>query len=319
MIGLKPLENFIKLLIFSTYIKGERPISSMIIAEPEHGKTELLKSIKAERVKVVMDITAYGISNYLLPMISAKQIRTMIFPDFLRILTRGRRIVDEILTTINIIVEDGIDAVAFTKNIQWPGSEKRVFANVIIALTPSQLEARFKKLRDFGFISRILPLYYTYTNEDIERIHEKIKEGYKFPELEIKVPEKDLEVSLNKTLASLFDPYIELLKPTMGYHLGLRLRRQLQTLAKASALIKGRTEVIKEDIKEVISFTPFFFNPIKGDECKWLIMRNLPARSEELVRELSDKYSRRTVYYKLEELRDQGLIHKVGEEWRLRI
>jgi hypothetical protein len=62
MIKLEELEKPIEVTLFTDYIKDERPVSLIIIAEPESGKTELVK--KAKRVKGVLyltDATAWGI------------------------------------------------------------------------------------------------------------------------------------------------------------------------------------------------------------------------------------------------------------------
>ena len=317
MIGLEPVKRFIILLIFSSYIKGEEPVSGLIIAEPEHGKTKLLKSIRAKRVEVIMDATAYGISQNLLPRILYKEVRTLIFPDFLRILSRGKRIVDEILTLINVIAEDGIDASILTRNLTWiPPSKESVKANVIIAITPDEFEKRKKKLKEFGFLRRVLPFYYTYTQEDLKLIHEALKTSNQiFEPIELNVPDDDVEVSMDKELADKLDPAIEILKPVIGAYTGFTLRRQLQCLCKANALMNNRDKVTEDDVKDILAFVPFLFNPIAGDECIWLIMRNLPARSEELVTRIS-KFSRSTIYEKIKKLRESGLIYKAGEVWK---
>lgn len=318
MIGVEPLQQFVSLNIFSDYIKGERPISSFIVAEPEHGKTESLASFENVRgIMFLLDVTAYG-STIIFSRILTREIRRLIFPDFSRILSRSRRVVDEVITMINAIVEDGINWAILTKNVQWlPVESEKMYAGVTIALTPKSLDFIKKRYREMGFLSRTLPFYYSYTEEDLERIHESIKTGKaKFERLKLKLPKEDVEVSMSKELADMLDPAVKLLSKVLEAYTGFRLRRQLQTLCKANALMNNRTEVTEEDVREVLAFTPFFFNPLKGDECMWRILRVLPAKSEEIVKELSDYYSRSTVYEKIKELREAGLIYKAGELWK---
>jgi len=62
MINLQDLEKLIEVTLFTGWIKDERPVSLLIVADPESGKTELVK--KTKRVKGVLyltDATAYGI------------------------------------------------------------------------------------------------------------------------------------------------------------------------------------------------------------------------------------------------------------------
>lgn len=318
MIGLAPVQKFITLNIFSDYLKGERPISSFIVAEPEHGKTEILSSFEGVRgVMFILDITAYGYT-IIFSRILTKEIRRLIFPDFSRILARSRKVVDGVVSMINAIVEDGINWAILTKNVQWMTNIKeRIYAGVTIAITPDSLDFIRKKYKEMGFLSRILPFYYTYNSEDMEKIHESIK-CRKSNEIynQLKLPKEEVEVSMSKHLADKLDPAVKLLTKVLSSYTGFRLRRQLQTLCKANALIDGRNEVNIEDVKEILAFIPFFFNPIRGDECAWRILRVIPAKSEEIVKELSDYYSRRTVYYKLSELERAGLIYKSKGIWK---
>jgi len=319
MIGVEPLKKFISLNIFSDYLRGERPISSFIVAEPEHGKTETLASFEnVQGILALFDVTAYGSATFIFSRILAREIRRLIFPDFSRVLSRSRRVIDEVITMINAIIEDGINWAILTKNVQWlPVESEKVYAGVTIALTPKSLDFIKKRYREMGFLSRTLPYYYCYTEEDLKRIHENIKTGKaKFERLKLKLPKEDIEVSMSKELADMLDPAVKLLSKVLEAYTGFRLRRQLQTLCKANALINNRTEVTKEDVREVLAFTPFFFNPIKGDECIWRILRVLPAKSEEIVKELADYYSRRTIYNKLSELEKAGLIYRCGGLWK---
>ncbi|MBN2185935.1 MAG: hypothetical protein JW732_00565 [Dehalococcoidia bacterium] len=62
MIELEQLEHFIEVVLFTGYIKDERSVSLLVIAEPESGKTELVK--RAKRVKGILyvpDATAWGV------------------------------------------------------------------------------------------------------------------------------------------------------------------------------------------------------------------------------------------------------------------
>ena len=218
MIGLKPVLKFISLNIFSDYIKGERPISSFIVAEPEHGKTESLASFEnVQGVLVLLDVTAYGSATFIFSRILAREIRRLIFPDFSRILSRSRTVVDEIITMINTIVEDGINWAILTKNIQWiPTVKEKVYAGVTIALTPKSLEIVKRRYKEMGFLTRTLPFYYSYTEEDLEKIHENIKAGKsKFEHIKLKLPKEDLEVYMAKELADMLDPAVKLLSKVL--------------------------------------------------------------------------------------------------------
>ncbi|GAJ18755.1 unnamed protein product, partial [marine sediment metagenome] len=82
MIKLGELEKLIEITLFTGYIKDERPVSLLIVAQPESGKTELVK--KAKRVKGVLyltDATAWGIINKHWDDIESRKVRHLIVPD----------------------------------------------------------------------------------------------------------------------------------------------------------------------------------------------------------------------------------------------
>lgn len=82
MIKLEELEKLIEVTLFTGYIKNERPVSLLIVADPESGKTELVK--KAKRVKSVLyltDATAWGIVDKHWDDIEKRKIRHIIIPD----------------------------------------------------------------------------------------------------------------------------------------------------------------------------------------------------------------------------------------------
>ena len=82
MIGLEELETLIKIILFTGWIKDERPVSALIVAKPESGKTDLVR--KAQRVKGVLyltDATAWGIIDKHWDEIEKRIIRHIIFAE----------------------------------------------------------------------------------------------------------------------------------------------------------------------------------------------------------------------------------------------
>jgi len=320
-VGLKPLEDIVELTIISSWIKP-KPVSLGIFAPPEYGKTGvLLQFAGCKGVKIISDITSFGLSRFILPEISSKRVRCLIFLDLLKILNRSRKVANEVLTLLNVIVEEGVSSV-YTFNIQFDVGimEDRVRCSIILACPEDIIKERETRLKKFGFWSRILPFYIEYTTEDLLRAHEEIKEEKPtFGRKVLKVPDEEVEVKLPKREADKLDPIVFAFKDSIGSTTGFRLRWNLQQLAKANAWINDRDVVNEEDIRKVVSFTPFFFNPVKGDECTYRILRLLPAKSEEIVKELSGLYSRATIYRRLEKLKEAGVIVNTKKGWDLRI
>lgn len=76
------LEKLIVVTLFTGYVEGERPVNLLVIANPESGKTDLVK--KAKRVRGVLyltDATAWGIIDKHWKDIEARKVRHIIVPD----------------------------------------------------------------------------------------------------------------------------------------------------------------------------------------------------------------------------------------------
>ena len=62
LIGLKAIQDLIELALWSAYINGERIVSLMLVADPESGKTELMKKYRKNKgIHVRRRFTAYGV------------------------------------------------------------------------------------------------------------------------------------------------------------------------------------------------------------------------------------------------------------------
>ncbi len=322
-VGLKPLEDIVELTIISAWIKP-RPVSLGIFAPPEYGKTEVLMQFRGcEGVKIISDVTPFGLNKFVINEIATRRVRCIIFPDFSRIFCRSYRIAEDVLSILNVIIEEGVSSI-YTYNIHFDASlidnTERIRCGCILVCPEEIIRVRESRLKKYGFWSRILPFYFEYTEEDMLRAHEAIKEEKPFfSPKDIKVPKEEVEIKLPKEEADKLDPTVFSFKDLVGSPTGFRLRWNLQQLAKASAWINNRETVEEEDIRKVISFAPFFFNPIRGDECMYRILRLLPARSEEIVKELDGQYSRPTIYRRLERLKKNEIIVETERGWDLRM
>ena len=105
MIKTGELEHIVKLAIFSSYIADERPVSILISARVESGKTELLQKAKqCDGILYLNDVTAYGLQKHYLTPISEGAIRTVIIPDLITPLSRSGDTVETFIAFLNMIL-----------------------------------------------------------------------------------------------------------------------------------------------------------------------------------------------------------------------
>ena len=257
MINTEILEHAIKISIYTTLLKNENPVSIMIIAPPEHGKTEVLKRFAfIESVKIISDFNTFVFADFATEF-QMKQKGTIIIPDFLRIVKKKSSTANNSLTIINAITEEGwIGKLPLGQQI-----EKPIKANILTALTSDELTDKRHKWSQMGFLSRFIPLSFSYEESTKQQIREYIKNRvYKTDnpyDFVIDLKEK-INVALPKKMAD----EIEIITKKIGMRdnfTGFRLQRQLQVLAMGNALSNKRNLVNKDDI-DVIKEISLFIN-----------------------------------------------------------
>lgn len=262
MINTSIIEHLIKLCIYSTSILNERGVSLLIVAPVEHGKSELLKKfVKIEEVKITSDFNTFIFSDFA-NEIQAGRKKTLIIPDFLRIVKKKYSTQANSLTIMNAITEEG-----------WIGKlpmggiiEKPLRANILTAITQDEMKDKRHKWLRLGFLSRFIPVSYSYEEKTKQQIREYIKDGiYKTDNpYEFELPKLKQKVTLSKPLANQIEK-ISINIANENNLTGFRLQKQLQTLTMANALINNRDMVLEADVKtieEIAKFINFDFTKI---------------------------------------------------------
>ena len=234
----------------------------MLLAPYEHGKTVILNKFAfISSVKVSTDFNTFHFSEYATEYQMGLK-RTLIFPDFLKIVKKKYSAQANAIGILNSIIEEGwVGKLPLGQIVNQP-----IHANVLTALTESELEDRRYKWTRMGFLSRFLPLSYTYKPQTSTLIRSYIKDRlyHQDAPCNFDVPKADVDVVLPSRIAD----KIEKITLNIGKEeniLGFRLQRQLQVLAMANALACQRTVVTEDDFKVVemvSSFVNFKFKPI---------------------------------------------------------
>lgn len=262
MINLDEVEYIIKLCILTPFINNERPVSCIVLAPPEHGKSELLKKFaRIESVRITSDFNTHIFESLAVESELGKA-KTIIIPDFLRIVKKKYSTQTNAITIISAITEEGwTGTLPLGRKVTTP-----IQMNVITAMTEDELKDKRHKWAKIGFLSRFLPISYKYKEETKSLIRQYIKsrmyttEGFHY----FKIPENKIDVALPQNIAN------EIEKITLDIAekeniFGFRLERQLQTLAMANAIASNRGIVNEEDvniIKSLSKYINFRFNEI---------------------------------------------------------
>lgn len=258
MVKLEKIEEIIKLALYSAYLKGEeQPISLLLQCEPETGKSvEVLKMRYIEGIICPTDMTAYGILKQYGNDILMKKIRHIIIPDLILPLGKRFDISENFQNFLQCLIEEGVMEVrtyAMSEKFKHP-----VKCGILGCITPGELKDRRHKWVRKGFMSRLLPVSWSYTEGTKSDIFAFIRkrEYQNDKEWSFDMPKEDIEINLPEKYAKAVQEYTyQYAEATKTY--GFRYQKHLQRLLMASALAEGREGVNKEDlekVKELINF-----------------------------------------------------------------
>jgi hypothetical protein len=263
MIKVEKIQNLVELAILSAYLKGEQPVSLLITAPVEAGKTELLLQFASNKgVLVLTDATAFGIMrDYGQPIIN-RQIRHLIIADLIKPMSRSKDTVHTLITFLNGLLEEGIFRMSTyadktgspLQGIAINQQPIPVKCGLITTMAKEVLLDGRHHWSRVGFMSRLLPISYDYTVATQAEIHESIsKRAYlENKPIELDLPNEDVDIELPQKQAeqlTLLSSFIlsSTRKDSPERVYGFRLHKHLQRLAMANALKEKRDKVQDRD------------------------------------------------------------------------
>jgi len=117
--GMEDLEEHIRTVLTTDFIKKSTPVSTLIVAPPERNKSNTVIKFKGKNILTLNDLTAYG----LLKEIEKKtknskcEFGHLIIPDLTRLTARSRSVRKELITTLQILMAEGMEGI-HTYNIK---------------------------------------------------------------------------------------------------------------------------------------------------------------------------------------------------------
>jgi hypothetical protein len=173
MIGTSDLEYLLKLVLLTAHIEDERPVSMLLCARVESGKTELLKkTIPCEGVAYMNDATAWGIQREYLDKITDNEVRTLVIPDLITPLSRTSDTVETFVAFLNGLIEEGLVEVqtyALQKRLKVPAR-----CNIITSIAKEHLFDQRHRWSKMGFLSRVIPVSFEYAASTMFDIRQSI-------------------------------------------------------------------------------------------------------------------------------------------------
>jgi len=267
LINTADLEYIIELVLLSGYVKNADPLSLIVSSKVGAGKTEIIKQYRNCRgVLFLSEATAYGIKSRYLNDIASGKIRHTVIGDLLVPLSKQKKTRDDFIAFLNTIIEEGIQTID-TYAQHWSSNGSTVKVGLITSIAEPDLLRKSRRWFEIGFLSRAIPLTYSYSPSTKMKIYRHIATSddiTEIPPKNIWLPKKPVRVKPNKRLnLRLIGLAMQIEKWEEAY--GFRLLEQLQTLLMANALKNCRLRVTKEDYHKTMELSKYInldFNEI---------------------------------------------------------
>lgn len=264
VIKLEVLQSLIRCVISSSNLKNERPISAIVTAKFESGKTSLVRQMAmlTDRCFYSTDLTAFGIirdTNNLRDVEEGK-ISHIVLPDLLMATSRKRATVNTLVSFLSALIEEGVvDMSTFANKIKLSDRRSAKVNVGLLSTIPSDsfMDKRHKWER-MGFLSRMLPISYQYSLTTQKKIFDSIhSQEHRIDELEkLKMSKRKVEITLSKEMSKeLTMPTLELAKEQNCY--GFRYLKQFQTLVKTIAYMDDERDVKPKHIETFYEMNEF--------------------------------------------------------------
>ena len=253
MIRVKKLQEVLKTAFASLKVKGEKPLSLLLIADTDSGKSRLLLTYRLPKAEIISDVTSKGLYNILT---ENKDCEMIVIPDFNAVVSHRPSVSNATVTALLSLMEEGMMKVSDAGGTRDMKMRK---ISVITAMTTGMTKAKAGKWRQLGLLRRFLPVFYTYSEETSKAIHASIRDGNYSTALIadfVKVPSEKQFVSIPKKISFEIERYSKVISRTLESR-GFTAHKFLRVYTKARALLDGRRVVSKKDFEDMMEAGEF--------------------------------------------------------------
>jgi len=270
MINVEDIEKLIKYALISGRLKDEKQLSLLFISTVETGKTTVIRKhcLKCNRVFYTTDATAYGIIKETnnLRDIEERKFTHIVIPDLIKCTSRKQSTVNDFISFMNSLIEEGVVNIStYATKVRMNDSRKihGIKCGLITSIAYNEFTDHRSRWSRIGFISRLLPVSYSYKDSTVVKIFDYINdEGHLSEKIEkTKISKSDVKVKIPEE----FNPKLSILAITKAKEqklYGFRFLVMFRTLLKSIALFNGRKIANEEDMKELerlLGFVGFEF------------------------------------------------------------
>ena len=257
LMGFELLRELVHTTIMTGRVQGHNPVSLLLIAEPERGKTSIALERPCKAVIAVNDATGRGLQE---ACRYNPELTHIILTDLVTVMAHRQTVTAYTISMLNAMTEEGI------KGTLLPGG-LQVFENgvrgIIACLTPTLAKDQRQWWNKSGFSSRMLPFNYEHSKDLMLQIKTAIvsergaRANRHQPET-LLIPDHPLAVEMDKPTAEAIRKLAE--GVARGFEeIGYRRIKQFMSLGCAHAIIRTwkHPRVTDNDFRFLERIVPF--------------------------------------------------------------
>jgi len=269
MIGTHLLRELVETVILTGRVSSVEPVSLLLIAAPESGKTSVVLEKRCKAVEAFSDVTGKGLHQILK---NNKELTHIVINDLVAVLSHKQSVNRYTMSQLNAITEEGISNLASPAGIETLPIGKR---GIITSLTLELIKDERHWWSKIGFTSRMLPFCYFYPAGLNIKIKNAIDEnairgkslgppalnGHKKPNFP--VPNRDIKVEYPEKIAARVRRLADV-RSVLLEEQGMRRLKQYHGIIQAHALTrKKRPPIVTEEDYEFLSTIDYYVNYTK--------------------------------------------------------
>jgi hypothetical protein len=294
MIKLEPVLDIVESTVWTGVIDGEKPLSVMLIASVGSGKSEILrktykppkitevwkdktdrdgnkrkeKEVNVHHIGSVLyttDTTPYTLYHRYGDLLKSGQIKHIVIPDFLTILTKSIDVMPATVGFYNSLIEEGICRIE-SKHSDFI-TDIPVRIGLITAVSHQDYTERSRKQNwgAMGFLSRVLPVSFRYSDNTKNEILTSIflRQYRDEKDFDLKLPSSPIAVEMPTQFLDSVKAFSFVLRDQSD-EVGARRLKQIMSLMMGNALKNGRDIVTQEDVDKILGYEKFFSNECRA-------------------------------------------------------
>jgi hypothetical protein len=282
MINVQRIETSLRIIYASAKLENERPLSAVIIAPSDAGKSQLIMRARPAWGKVMNDFTYMTLIENLSELYDSgkgPKHTTLIVPDFNAVIGHRASVSTLTSSVLLALLAEGLSEIpgidGQTKLRVQMLKDCGITASLITGVTPEMFASKRGKWRQTGLLRRLLPVNYTYRPQSVSLISRSIEKGkdridyspdyYKYPSktATVTIPDdiaKDINLISERSLGNLCwrhankdGRYVSV----RAQELPFSLHKCFRVFCKSSAWMHGEKQVKPRDVEQLEDFSSF--------------------------------------------------------------